>query len=87
MLVGRDTGSATTLSGNPNPVRRTWMPPYAITIEVITTSLLAIRLASRFKHLGGRPGLDDVFVTTAWVLGIGMTIAVCYSMYNKYSTM
>jgi hypothetical protein len=68
-----------TVSGNPHPVRREWMPPYAITVEVITTFLLIIRLVSRFNKLGGRPGLDDVFVTIGWLFGLAMTIGFCYS--------
>jgi hypothetical protein len=72
-----------TLSANPHPVRRQWMPPYAITIEVITTALLIIRLCSRWNKLGGRAGIDDVFVTTGWFLGLVATAGICYSEISK----
>jgi hypothetical protein len=51
-----------------NHERRTWIPAYAITIEIVTTLLLAIRLLSRVNKTGGRLGLDDVFITIAWAI-------------------
>jgi hypothetical protein len=76
-----------TLSGNPHPVRRRWLPAYAITIEAVTTILLAIRLASRFKKLGGRPGFDDVFVFLGWAAGLAVTIlaSICMNQSQKPS--
>jgi hypothetical protein len=53
------------------------MPPFAITIEVFTTILLAIRLWSRFQRTGGRLGLDDLFISIAWALatvGVGFIL-------------
>jgi peptidoglycan/LPS O-acetylase OafA/YrhL len=48
--------------------RRTWMPAYALTIGVVTTLLLAVRLFSRVTRAGGRWGVDDVFITIAWAV-------------------
>jgi hypothetical protein len=56
------------------------MPIYAITIEVITTVLLGVRLISRFNKLGGRLGLDDIFIVLGWIVAVAMTSAVTYSM-------
>ena len=72
-----------TLSANPHPVKREWMPPYAITIEIITTALLIIRLVSRYNKLGGRAGIDDVFVTIGWFFGLLTTIGICYGKVFK----
>jgi len=58
--------------------RRTWLPAYAITIQVVTTVLLAIRIISRLNKLGGRPGMDDVFIVLAWILGLVLTILIVY---------
>ncbi|MFH7813322.1 hypothetical protein ACH0C8_15535, partial [Acetobacter lovaniensis] len=55
---------------------RHWMPAYAITIQVITTILLTIRLISRFTRTGGQVGLDDALITIAWVFGLAMTVLV-----------
>ena len=48
--------------------RRTWMPAYALSIQVLMTVLLGIRLVSRFQRMGGRLGLDDVFISIAWII-------------------
>lgn len=68
------------LSGNLHAHRRTWMTPYAVTIEILTTVLLGIRLGSRISKLGGRPGLDDILITAGWLIGLGLTITVIYGL-------
>jgi hypothetical protein len=45
------------------------MPVYALTIQVVMTVLLGIRLISRFQRMGGRLGLDDAFISMAWIIG------------------
>jgi len=40
--------------------RRRWMPAYAIPMIVISTLLVALRLALRLRKRGGGFGLDDV---------------------------
>jgi hypothetical protein len=64
--------------------KREWMPAYAISIQVVTSVLLGIRLVSRFNVLGGRLGLDDIFVVFGWVLAVAMTFAVTYSRAELY---
>jgi hypothetical protein len=61
------------------PGKRTWMPAYAISIQVFTTVLLGVRLASRFKRHGGRPGMDDLFIVLAWLLGLLLTTLAVYA--------
>jgi hypothetical protein len=39
------------------------------------TILLGIRLLSRFRRFGGRLGLDDVFISLAWVISTGNAAA------------
>jgi len=51
------------------------MGPYAITLEIVATLLLWVRLISRFwtKKLG----LDDLFILIGWIFGIaGITITL-----------
>jgi hypothetical protein len=50
------------------------MPEYIISIHAIMTILLCIRLVSRFQRYGGRPGLDDVFITLAWIVSTANAI-------------
>lgn len=62
------------------------MPAYAITIEIVTTLLLAIRLLSRVNRTGGKLGLDDVFITIAWAIAtvnIGL-IVKCMLLQNIF---
>jgi hypothetical protein len=61
--------------------RRTWMLPFGLTIEIVSTLLLGIRLISRSKRLGGSPGLDDILITIGWLLGLGMVICCIYGEY------
>jgi hypothetical protein len=58
--------------------RRTWMLPFGLTIEIISTLLLGVRLISRFKRIGGSPGFDDALITIGWLLGLGMVICCIY---------
>jgi hypothetical protein len=50
--------------------RRIWMPEYMISILAFSTVLLGVRLISRIKRFGGYPGIDDVFITLAWLFSI-----------------
>jgi hypothetical protein len=58
--------------------RRGWMPEYAITIQVVTTLLLAIRLTSRINRIGASVGLDDVLILFAWLFGLALTVLIVY---------
>src|SRR5215469_7203316 len=66
------------LSGNLNPHRRLWMTPYCVVVEIISTTLLTIRLTSRLSKLGGRPGFDDVLISIAWIFGVALTVTIIY---------
>lgn len=50
-----------------DPVRRTWMPAYALTWQVVSTVLVWGRLHLRSRRLAGSLGFDDAFVLLAWV--------------------
>jgi hypothetical protein len=54
---------------------RNWMPAYAGVITVATTSLLGLRLYSRYQGRAGTLGFDDVLIVVAWALAI-VTIGV-----------
>jgi hypothetical protein len=54
------------------------MTPYAISIEIVTTLLLGIRLTSRISKFGGQLGLDDILILIAWTIGFGMTVFIIH---------
>ncbi|MCK8168216.1 hypothetical protein LXA15_17595, partial [Erwinia amylovora] len=60
-----------------NHERRTWMPAYALAMQILSTLLVSIRLLSRVNGSGGSFGFDDVFIAVAWALAtvnIGLII-------------
>jgi hypothetical protein len=69
-----------TPSGLSNEVRR-WMPAYAITLTSLSVALLAVRLFSRLKHIGGRVGFDDILITVGWAFALAMTVLVIICMF------
>jgi hypothetical protein len=52
------------------------MPAYAITLSSLSITLLAIRLFSRLKHIGGRAGFDDVLITIGGAFALALTVLV-----------
>jgi hypothetical protein len=50
-----------------DPIRRTWLPQYAISLQAIAMVIIAVRLWSRFKHVSGGLGIDDALITAALV--------------------
>jgi hypothetical protein len=50
--------------------RRAWLPAYVISIQVVTTILLWIRIGGRLagKSTSGL-GIDDFLIVIAWILG------------------
>lgn len=58
--------------------RHNYLPPLVITIQIVTTLLLWIRLVSRLQRTDGRPGVDDILIFIAWVLGSALTVIVLY---------
>lgn len=61
---------------------RNWMPAYALTIQIIVTFLVWIRLISRFSP-NGRFGFDDVLIFLAWILGTLLTAVCILCMYAQ----
>jgi hypothetical protein len=59
------------------------MMPYALTIQVATTLLIAIRVFSRFKRIGGKAGVDDGLIVFAWITGAGVTGCCIYGEPKK----
>jgi TRAP-type C4-dicarboxylate transport system permease small subunit len=59
-----------------NHDRKTAMPALAVSIEVVTTVLLFMRISSRFTNGHSTIGVDDVLIVLAWITGLGLTIAV-----------
>lgn len=51
------------------------MPAIAVTIEVVTTILLWVRVANRFVTKS-RLGFDDYLIIVAWFLGVLVTVTV-----------
>jgi hypothetical protein len=47
--------------------RHNYIPGIAITLEVISTLLFALRLLARFTQKGLKAGLDDAFLVAGWV--------------------
>jgi hypothetical protein len=43
-----------------DPVRRSWMPAYAITLQAASTLVVVLRLWLRGRKQAGPLGLDDV---------------------------
>jgi hypothetical protein len=61
--------------------KREWLPAYAITVQTITSLLVAVRLVSRLNRTAGRAGFDDVLILGAWLTGLAMTVLICICMY------
>jgi hypothetical protein len=52
----------------PMDPRRTWFPAYGITLTILTTLFLGIRLVSRL--LERKLGLDDAIITAGWAVSV-----------------
>jgi hypothetical protein len=59
-----------------NHDRKTAMPALAVSIEVVTTVLLWMRIGSRFSTAHSTLGIDDILIVAAWITGLGLTVAV-----------
>lgn len=60
---------------------RNWLPAYALTIQIVVTFLVWVRIISRLTT-NGRAGFDDVLIFFAWILGTLMTAACILCMYT-----
>ena len=61
--------------------RKTAMPALAVSIEVVTSVLLWMRIGSRFTKTHNTLGVDDVLISAAWITGLGLTVAVLLGVY------
>lgn len=59
-----------------DPVRRPWMPAFAMIWMVASTMLVWGRFYLRIRKISGPFGLDDVFMLIAWV--------GCLSLYKTF---
>lgn len=50
-----------------DPVRRSWMPAFAIVFPAVSTVLIAGRFWLRATKQAGSFGLDDLFIAIGWV--------------------
>lgn len=66
---------------------REWLPAYFIPLEFFTTILLGVRLLSRFQWEKSRLGLDDLFITMAWAIGVVNTSLSLDGMVEPMSLM
>lgn len=60
-----------------DPVRREWMPAFAITWQVGSTLLVAGRFYLRARRQAGSFGLDDLMIFIGWLFSIGFTTVAC----------
>ncbi|KAK6441222.1 hypothetical protein LTR95_002551 [Oleoguttula sp. CCFEE 5521] len=58
-------------------VRRTWLPAFAITLLVFSSTLIGLRIGLRARKQGGGLGLDDAFLIPGWLILVGMTVTAC----------
>ncbi|EME42364.1 hypothetical protein DOTSEDRAFT_133091, partial [Dothistroma septosporum NZE10] len=56
-----------------DPVRRGWMPAFAMTWQAVATILLAARFYLRARRQAGEFGLDDLMIFIGWFFSIGFT--------------
>lgn len=61
-----------------NPVRRTWLPAFAIAWQALSTLLLAGRFYLRARKQAGSFGLDDLLIFFGWLFSVGVTTGVCF---------
>lgn len=57
-----------------DPVRRGWMPAFAMTWQIASTLLVAGRFYLRARKQAGSFGLDDLMIFIGWLFSIGFTI-------------
>lgn len=56
-----------------DPVRREWMPAFAMTWQVASTLLVTGRFYLRAKKQAGSFGLDDLMIFIGWLFSVGFT--------------
>lgn len=61
--------------------RRNWMPAYALAVTIIITFLVGVRLLSRLRGTASKLGLDDGFISAAWMISMASTAYVLVGAY------
>ncbi|KAF2173601.1 hypothetical protein M409DRAFT_48556 [Zasmidium cellare ATCC 36951] len=56
-----------------DPIRRGWMPAFALTWQIASTLLVAGRFYLRAKKQAGSFGLDDLMIFIGWLFSVGFT--------------
>ena len=62
------------------------MPALAVSIEVVTSVLLWMRIGSRLTTTHNTLGVDDLLIFAAWITGLGLTVAVLLGMCSPNCT-
>lgn len=61
------------------PEQRMWLGAFAIVWQVLSTIPILGRLYLRINKKSGPFGLDDAFITIAWLFSISLTATACIS--------
>ena len=68
-----------------DPERRTWMPAFSLTWQIVSTLLVFGRFYLRLRRLAGPFGYDDAFMLLAWVRSIETAHESCISLTKALS--
>ena len=63
-----------------DPVRRDWMPAFALCWQIASTILVWGRFYLRVRKLAGPFGYDDAFMLVAWVSLVQGGNSVCVNL-------
>ncbi|KAF2403026.1 hypothetical protein EJ06DRAFT_554565 [Trichodelitschia bisporula] len=70
-----------------DPVNRTWLTPYAIVFQVISTLVIVLRLWGRLRKQAGTLGLDDALIFVGWLFTTALTVVAIYSVQHYHGGM
>lgn len=61
------------------PEQRSWLGAFAITWQILSTVPVLGRLYLRVNKRSGPFGLDDAFISVAWIFSLTLTVTACIS--------
>ncbi|KAK4496334.1 hypothetical protein PRZ48_012314 [Zasmidium cellare] len=61
------------------PEQRSWLGAFAVVWQILSTVTVLGRLYLRINKKAGPFGLDDAFITLAWIFSITLTVTACVS--------
>jgi hypothetical protein len=67
--------------------QRNWMPVYYSILATFSAILLAIRLLSRLLRVGGRFGIDDFFITLAWLVSVPAGVLSVIGLFAQFHSL